>query len=61
MKHIFLNLCLACLLAACGTKAVDYAPIRPGEIWPDDQGAHINAHGGGVLYHDGKYYWYGEH
>ena len=61
MKHIFLNLCLACLLAACGTKAVDYAPIRPGEIWPDDQGTHINAHGGGVLYHDGKYYWYGEH
>lgn len=32
-----------------------------GEIWPDDQGRHINAHGGGVLFHDGVYYWYGEH
>lgn len=21
----------------------------------------INAHGGGVLYHEGKYYWFGEH
>ena len=35
-------------------------PIRSGEIWPDDRGAHVNAHGGGMLYHDGTYYWYGE-
>ena len=34
--------------------------IRSGEIWPDNQGVHVNAHGGGVLYHDGTYYWYGE-
>jgi len=32
-----------------------------GEIWPDDQGAHINAHGGGILFHEGVYYWFGEH
>ena len=32
----------------------------PGEIWPDDKGEHINAHGGCVLYHEGTYYWYGE-
>lgn len=35
--------------------------IKPGEIWPDNQGIHINAHGGGILYHQGKYYWFGEH
>lgn len=35
-------------------------PIRPGEIWNDDQGKPINAHGGGILFHDGAYYWYGE-
>jgi hypothetical protein len=35
--------------------------FRPGEIWPDDRGVHINAHGGGVLFHDGVYYWFGEH
>ena len=35
--------------------------IKPGEIWPDDNGVHINAHGGGILFHDGKYYWFGEH
>lgn len=35
--------------------------IRPGEIWPDNKGQHINAHGGGMLYHNGRYYWYGEY
>lgn len=35
--------------------------FTPGEIWPDDKGVHINAHGGGILVHDGKYYWFGEH
>ncbi|RMD76780.1 MAG: beta-glucanase [Lentisphaerae bacterium] len=29
--------------------------------WPDNNGVHINAHGGGILYHNGSYYWYGEH
>lgn len=33
----------------------------PGRIWPDDKGVHINAHGGGILYRAGTYYWYGEH
>jgi len=28
--------------------------------WPDDKGVHINAHGGGVMFHDGVYYWFGE-
>lgn len=30
-------------------------------IWPDINGVHINAHGGGILYHQNRYYWYGEH
>lgn len=33
----------------------------PGQVWKDTDGVHINAHGGGVLYHAGKYYFYGEH
>ena len=37
------------------------ASFTPGELWPDDQGVHINAHGGGILLHDGTYYWFGEH
>jgi len=33
----------------------------PGELWLDEQGVPINAHGGGILHHEGRYYWYGEH
>lgn len=35
--------------------------IASGEVWKDTDGNMINAHGGGVLYHQGTYYWYGEH
>ena len=35
--------------------------IKPGELWTDNTGVHINAHGGGILYHEGMYYWYGEY
>ena len=35
--------------------------FAPGEFWPDSLGVHINAHGGGVLFHEGIYYWFGEH
>lgn len=37
------------------------AQFTPGALWPDDKGIHINAHGGGFLYHEGIYYWFGEH
>jgi hypothetical protein len=33
----------------------------PGKLWADDNGVHINAHGGGILFHNGIYYWFGEH
>jgi hypothetical protein len=34
--------------------------IRPGEVWNDTNNKPINAHGGGILFHEGVYYWYGE-
>lgn len=34
--------------------------IRPGEIWPDTKGNHIQAHGGGITQIKDTYYWYGE-
>lgn len=37
---------------------MEFLPDQP---WPDDRGVHINAHGGGVLFHEGVYYWFGEH
>ena len=35
--------------------------FRPGKLWPDNHGVHINAHGGGILFHGDTYYWFGEH
>jgi hypothetical protein len=32
----------------------------PGRLWCDSDGQRIQAHGGGVLRHDGKWWWYGE-
>jgi hypothetical protein len=43
-----------------GTATAEPQTIRPGEIWPDDRGLHIQAHGGGILKHEGVYYWFGE-
>lgn len=34
--------------------------FKPGEEWYDTDGKIINAHGGGVLYHNKTYYWFGE-
>lgn len=34
--------------------------FHPGRPWLDLDGEPINAHGGGVLFHGGQYYWYGE-
>ena len=34
--------------------------IRPGEVWRDNRGEQIQAHGGGILQWKGEYYWFGE-
>ena len=34
--------------------------IHPGDVWPDEDGNHIQAHGGGIIKLDKTYYWYGE-
>jgi len=50
------------LLSSFGpsTAAESTREFVPGEIWRDTDGNPINAHGGGVLRHEGVYYWYGE-
>jgi len=54
---------LACALSlACGFGSACAAPetIRPGEIWPDDRGKHVQAHGGGIIKQGDTWYWFGE-
>lgn len=50
----------ALLLFPCFIFSQDRS-FRPGQLWPDNKGVHINAHGGGILFQAGKYYWFGEH
>ena len=35
--------------------------IKPATVWLDSNRKRINAHGGGVLFYENVYYWYGEH
>lgn len=53
-------MCLCTLMFPGLALGKNTKEIRSGEIWPDNQGVHVNAHGGGVLYHKETYYWYGE-
>ena len=34
--------------------------FTPGKVWKDTEGNPINAHGGGIMYYNDTYYWYGE-
>jgi hypothetical protein len=42
------------------TASIDPA-FRPGEVWHDVNGRPINAHAGGILFENGRYYWHGQH
>lgn len=33
--------------------------FQPGQLWNDTSGSPINAHQGGVIFHDGVYFWFG--
>jgi len=60
MKRFIIALGLfQCFFVFAQTKK--QTAFHPGEIWADNKGVHINVHGGGILYQNGIYYWYGEH
>jgi len=63
---LFYPLLFAILLNCSGImKAqqpnIKQADFRPAQVWSDNNGVPINAHGGGVIFFEGTYYWYGEH
>ena len=59
LKKIFFAGIAATLLFACNMTK-DPTEFAPGEVWLDTDGNPINAHGGGIMLHEGTYYWYGE-
>lgn len=67
-KQILFYSIILLSIVACGQKKApetatdgNIKMIVSGEEWLDTDGNRINAHGGGILYHDGTYYWYGEY
>ncbi len=56
-KYLF-GFALILIISSCTKKQ---KTIKPGEIWLDNNGVHVNAHGGGILVDNGIYYWFGEH
>ena len=45
---------------ASATAVAQITEFTPGKLWLDNNGKHINAHGGGIIKYGDKYYWYGE-
>lgn len=60
MNRIIVVIFSLLVLLSCKENG-KYKSFTPGEIWTDNNDVHINAHGGGMLYDNGKYYWFGEH
>jgi hypothetical protein len=59
VKAIATSCFVALLFLKFGASAADTG-FRPGEVWRDTEGNHIQAHGGGVLVRSNVHYWYGE-
>jgi len=58
MKKYFLMILLGTSLHTLGQLKIPPMPNK--KIWKDTKGNPINAHGGGLLFHKGTYYWFGE-
>jgi Glycosyl hydrolases family 43 len=60
---ILKNNCLFVLLFCCSTLIAqkNAKAFIPGELWLDNNSQPINAHGGGFLFYNNTYYWFGEH
>ena len=61
MKRVTNVITVLVALLACHIPVIYAGEIVQYGKWLDTEGNPINAHGGGMLYHDGKYYWYGEY
>lgn len=61
MKRVLPVLLLVLLSLPLASQKPHYTKFRPGTLWFDTEGRVINAHGGCVLFHRGRYYWFGEH
>ncbi|HDS84509.1 MAG TPA: beta-glucanase [Phycisphaerales bacterium] len=60
MRNTF-SLAILTVTLSISSVFAERTAFEPTKPWPDNNGVHINAHGGGILFHQGLYYWFGEH
>lgn len=60
MKYLLISILILTLVTEAGLAQDKNSFVYPGRIWKDQSGEMINAHGGGILYFKGTYYWFGE-
>jgi len=60
LKKAFITVALMLVCFSINCQDLNNS-FKPGQIWPDNEGKHINAHGGGIIYYNDTYYWFGEY
>jgi Glycosyl hydrolases family 43 len=61
MRRKYLTLAWFLVIWVCSPgQDRGHPTIHPGQVWLDTRGHPINAHGGGILFYRGTYYWFGE-
>lgn len=60
MKTPALRLILCFFILAFAQMLFASSEIQPGARWVDNRGKQIQAHGGGIIAWNGRYYWFGE-
>lgn len=59
-RNTLLSVALAIICLPINCQNLNQS-FKPGLIWPDNEGKHINAHGGGIIFYNDTYYWFGEY
>ena len=59
-KKIFFSSMFVMICISMNSQNLNHS-FKPGQVWPDNEGKHINAHGGGIIFYNDTYYWFGEY
>ena len=61
MKFLYQVFIAFTLLLIVPVQGQTHKSFIPKKHWLDNNNVYINAHGGGITFYDGVYYWFGEH
>jgi len=60
MNRISISAALLIVSLAAAPFCAASGIVKPGDPWVDNRGQRIQAHGGGITFWNGTYYWFGE-